>query len=248
MQSNRDGNCRRVQHEVQPGKERATTGRRARGQWAARTAAENPTHRRTARADIHIATGGAAALNRMRSTGNPVRISRAEIAMLSIATSTVPAAGPKTTALVSVNTSEIEKLAVTVGILSTAEPLISVSATSSHHSTGGRLVEISAIERARTTHPASNTISTYGRARELAARRKLESDCVRERRVPKRATVRTRFRLRFLLQFPCVFRSRTSDVCQAGTRNRAALDQELVTANSSATYISCAPGSRFAKG
>jgi len=32
------------------------------------------------------------------------------------------------------------------------------------------------MELARTTHPVSNTISTYGRARELAARRKLESD------------------------------------------------------------------------
>ena len=73
----------------------------------------------------------------MRSTGSPVRFSRAEIAMLSIATSIVPAAGPKTTALVSVNTSEIEKLAETVGILSTADPLINVKTTSAHHSIGG---------------------------------------------------------------------------------------------------------------
>ena len=112
----------------------------------------------------------------MRSTGSPVRISRAEIAMLSIATSIVPAAGPKTTALVSVKTSEIEKLAETDGILSTADPLINVRATSAHHSIGGGPAHNWAIEFARTTHPATRTKRTYGRARELAARHKLESD------------------------------------------------------------------------
>ena len=73
-------------------------------------------------------------------------------------------------------TSEIEKLADTVGILSTADPLINVKATSAHHSIGGSSAHNSAIEFARTTHPASRTNETYGRALELVARRELDAD------------------------------------------------------------------------
>src|SRR6185295_1479213 len=73
----------------------------------------------------------------------------------------------KTTALVSVNTSEIEKLTGTPGILSTADPLINVAATSAHHCTGRRVVQSSRVDSARTTHPAHTTVKTYGRAKTL---------------------------------------------------------------------------------
>src|SRR5215510_13228328 len=109
-------------------------------------------------ADSHIAIGGAAALNNKRSRGSPARDRRAEITRLSIATNTVPAAGPKTTAAVSVKTSEIEKLTGTFGILSTAQPLTSVTATSAHHCSGRRIVHDSANDSASTRHPAQKTV------------------------------------------------------------------------------------------
>ena len=120
-------------------------------------------------ADNHIATGGAAALNRMRSVGRPLDASRAEIARLSIATIKVPAAGPKTTALVSVNTSEIEKFTATEGIFSTADPLSSVSKASAHHSRFAGWPRNCASECTSTMHPAITIARTYGRARDLAA-------------------------------------------------------------------------------
>ena len=84
-----------------------------------------------------MATGGAAALNRNFSNVSPVvRFRHPEITRLSIATIAVPAAGPNTTAAVSVKTSEIEKFTETDGILRTADPLIKVSATSAHHCSG----------------------------------------------------------------------------------------------------------------
>jgi len=77
-------------------------------------------------------------LNRNFSRVSPVvRFKRTEITRVSIATTAVPAAGPNTTAAVSVKTSEIEKLTEIDGILSTADPLITVSATSAHHWSGG---------------------------------------------------------------------------------------------------------------
>ncbi len=59
----------------------------------------------------HIASGGATTLKSSLSTGSggSARWSRYEIARQSTATVTAPAAGPNTTALVSVNTSEMEK-------------------------------------------------------------------------------------------------------------------------------------------
>ena len=80
-------------------------------------------------------------MNRIRSSGSPLDASRAEIARLSIATINVPAAGPNTTALVSVKTSDIEKFTATEGIFSTAEPLTSVNTASAHHSTGAGTFE-----------------------------------------------------------------------------------------------------------
>ena len=98
-----------------------------------------PEARKNTTAEIHIATGGAAALNRrLFQRQAPCSVSDdAEITRLSIATIAVPAAGPNTTAAVSVKTSEIEKFTETDGILRTADPLIKVSATSAHHCSGG---------------------------------------------------------------------------------------------------------------
>src|SRR5687767_8415983 len=66
--------------------------------------------RKNACAAIHIASGGAVALNTTRRVGMGRRASRMEMTRLSIATVTVPAAGPNSSADAMVKLSEIEKL------------------------------------------------------------------------------------------------------------------------------------------
>ena len=109
-----------------------------------------------------MASGGAAQLNSRRSGRNPARVraSLAEMARLSSATATVPAAGPNTTAAVRVNTSEMEKLAGIAGTLSTAVPASSVSAASTHHSIGRGAALTSISAPLNTAQPASTTAPT----------------------------------------------------------------------------------------
>src|SRR5262245_54341774 len=102
-----------------------------------------------------MAVGGATALKSKRSivSGGVERCRRYEIARQSAATATAPAAGPNTTALVRVKTSEMVKLTVTVGILRTADPLSRVRPRRSHQFGPGGCITSWRNASTRTTDP-----------------------------------------------------------------------------------------------
>ncbi len=83
-----------------------------------------------------------------------------EITAASKATTTVPAAGPKSNAVVNVNTSEIEKLIGTAGIRSIKWPLTTVRMASATHRRSGGLVMICHTDSAKTSMPTAITAQT----------------------------------------------------------------------------------------
>jgi hypothetical protein len=91
-----------------------------------------PAIRKNACAAIHIASGGAVALNTTRRAGMGRRASRLEMTRQSIATVTVPAAGPNSSAAAMVKLSEIEKLTGVPGSRSVADPLSAVRPSSTN--------------------------------------------------------------------------------------------------------------------
>ena len=92
----------------------------------------SPAIRKNTWAAIHIATGGAVALNTTRRAGMGRRASRIEMTRQSMATVTVPAAGPNSIAAAMVKLSEMEKLTGVPGSRSVADPLSAVRARSTN--------------------------------------------------------------------------------------------------------------------
>src|SRR3989442_3714179 len=91
-----------------------------------------PASRKNAWAAAHIAKAGAVPLNSTRRAGMGRRARRIEMTRLSIATVTIPAAGPNSRAAAIVKLSEIEKLTGVPGNRSVADPLSTVRPTSTN--------------------------------------------------------------------------------------------------------------------
>ena len=97
-----------------------------------------PTSQKNTCAAAHIASAGAVALKSSCRSAKLRLASWREMTRLSTATATAPAAGPKNTAAVKVNASEIEKLTGMFGRRSVAiPPMIVKAARTSHGSAAG---------------------------------------------------------------------------------------------------------------
>jgi len=114
-----------------------------------------PTIAKKRRADTHIASAGAAALNTRRWSLKLRRASCTEMTTLSTATARVPAAGPNSGAAANVKLSEIEKLAGAFGSRIVAMPLSAHSAARISHGMPMGALKTSRAEIPMTIAPAA---------------------------------------------------------------------------------------------